>query len=59
MQALYEMYPEHNLFNEATDRLKMFDQVCGSNKIRETFSKQFKFADISKLWNDNQSFKEM
>jgi uncharacterized protein YbbC (DUF1343 family) len=57
VQALYEMYPEHDLFAEASDRHKMFDQVCGSNKIREIFSKRFKYADIEKLWNDNQSFR--
>jgi len=58
MQVLFEMYPQHNLFDEATDRLRMFDQVCGSNKIREAFSTRFKFADIEKLWNDNKSFRE-
>jgi uncharacterized protein YbbC (DUF1343 family) len=57
VQALYEMYPNQNLFDQAPDRHRMFDQVCGSNKIREAFTKRFKFSDIEKLWNDNEAFK--
>ena len=58
IQALFEMYPDHNLFNEAPDRLRMFDQVCGSNKIRENLVKRFKYTDIEKLWNGNQEFRK-
>jgi uncharacterized protein YbbC (DUF1343 family) len=57
MEALYELYPEQDLFKDAPGRHRMFDQVCGSDKIRLEFSKRFKYADIEKLWTDNKGYR--
>lgn len=52
MQELYKMYPDKNLFeqNIETKRLGMWDKVCGTDKIRKEFSKNFNVADIIDLW---------
>ena len=37
----------------------MFDLVCGTNKIRLEFSKNYKVADIKDYWDkDVDAFKE-
>lgn len=60
MQVHNEMYPDTNLFDLSKDRWKMFDKVCGSNYIREEFSKRFKYEDIKEYWNkDVEAFKEL
>jgi uncharacterized protein YbbC (DUF1343 family) len=55
------LYPEKNPFELANkNRLPMFDKVCGSDKVRELFTKNFKFSDVEKYWNkDVDSFKEL
>ena len=41
------------------NRWNMFDKVCGTNKIRIEFSKNYKVADIIDYWNkDVDAFKE-
>lgn len=36
----------------------MFDKVCGSNQIRERFSKNYHFDDIKDYWyKDVEDFK--
>lgn len=52
MEALAEMYPSHKAFATApVNRLSMFDKVTGSKKVRSTFSKNYRVADLLPLWN--------
>ncbi len=61
MQVNNELYPDKNPFKLCKpDRLKMFDKVCGSNKIREMFTKRFKYDDIKDYLNkDVESFRKL
>lgn len=61
MQELADMYPDKAVFKEGNSdakRYRMFDQVAGSKKIRELFSKNHKVSDILDYWNkDAADFK--
>ena len=61
MQVQTEMYPDKNPFKLASkQRLKFFDNVCGSSKVRELFSKNMKYDDIKEFLNkDVNEFKEL
>ena len=61
MQVLAEMYPDHKTFEHANkERFSMFDKVCGSDKIRTEFAKNYRVSDIIEYWNkDVESFKAM
>ena len=64
MEVLAEMYPDKHLLDEngqgtLGNRWRMFDLVCGTNKIRLEFSKNYKVADIKDYWDkDVDAFKE-
>ncbi|MCM1077642.1 MAG: DUF1343 domain-containing protein [Bacteroides sp.] len=60
MQELAEMYPDQKAFSKATpSRLNMFDKVCGSSKVRELFTKNYKVSDLAPFWNkDADSFRQ-
>ena len=60
IEAMHQLYPSHVLFSAETEkRNNMFDKVCGTNFIRENFSKQYKTDDILSYWRNNeQAFKE-
>lgn len=60
IEAMHQLYPSHVLFSAETEkRNNMFDKVCGTNFIRENFSKQYKADDILSYWrNKEQAFKE-
>lgn len=60
IEAMHQLYPSHVLFSAETEkRNNMFDKVCGTNFIRENFSKQYKIDDILSYWRNNeQAFKE-
>lgn len=60
IEAMHSLYPSHVLFSAETEkRNNMFDKVCGTNFIRENFSKQYKTDDILSYWRNNeQAFKE-
>lgn len=64
MEILAEMYPDKRLLDEngqgtLGNRWRMFDLVCGTNKIRLEFSKNYKVADIKDYWDkDVEAFKE-
>lgn len=64
MEILAEMYPDKRLLDEngqgtLGNRWRMFDLVCGTNKIRLEFSKKYKVADIKEYWDkDVDAFKE-
>lgn len=63
MEVMAEMYPDKRLLDEDGEgtlgkRWDMFDKVCGTSKIREMFSKNYKVADILDYWNkDVEAFK--
>ena len=61
LEAVAELYPEKKVFDNANQgRYRMFDQVCGTNYIRETFAKNNKYSDIREYWNkDVAAFKEL
>ena len=64
MEILAEMYPDKRLLDKngqgtLGNRWRMFDLVCGTNKIRLEFSKNYKVADIKDYWDkDVDAFKE-
>lgn len=61
MQELAKLYPEKRIFDTATDksRFDMFDKVCGTDKIRSLFSKNYQVSDMIDYWNkDADAFKE-
>lgn len=59
MQECHQLYPNKNPFSICSpSRLKMFDRVCGSKKIRAEFTKKFRVEDIEELWEVPQSFIE-
>lgn len=58
MQALHELYPQHNPF--AQGKNSSFDRVCGTDYVRKTFEKNFKAEDIRPYWfKDAESFKSL
>lgn len=61
MQELIAMYPEMQIFNEATEkRFNMFDKVSGSDFIRLTLSKNMRFDDIKDYWRkDEAAFRQL
>ena len=60
MQAIHELYPEHNPYEGTKERNRMTDQVCGTDKIRETFGQNFKVSDIEEYWmKDVKEFKKI
>ena len=59
MQAVNELYPEHNPFPGA-DRTRMFDIVCGTDYVRVTFGKRLLVEDIASYWSkDVEDFKAL
>ncbi len=61
MQVNNELYPDKNPFELAKPaRLKMFDKVAGTSKVREMFTKNMRYDDIKNfLHKDVKSFKEL
>ena len=59
MQALAEIYPDKKAFDVA-DGIGLFDKVCGTDYVREVFSKGYNFADIKEYWRkDEKSFRAL
>lgn len=61
MQELALLYPDHSVFEHADPkRFQMFDKVCGSNYIRERFSRRNRWKDIRDYWyKDAKLFKHL
>ncbi len=59
LEALIKMYPDKNPFELAKDnRLRMFDKVNGSDKVRELFTENYRYADVQDFLNkDAAEFK--
>ena len=59
MQAVNELYPEHNPFPENV-RTRMLDIICGTDYVRVTFGKRLRVEDIAPYWNkDADNFKAL
>ena len=60
LQELRKLHPEYNVFELcAQSRLSMFDKVCGTARIRKTFSETFSVESIQKIWDEDvDKFKE-
>ena len=59
LQECHKLWPDKNVFELCEkSRLDMFDKVCGTNKIRNEFSRTFKVESILPIWNkDIATFK--
>ncbi len=60
MQVHNELYPEKNPFKMAnTERIKFFDNVCGTDKVRKIFSEKMSYKDLEPFLNkDVEMFRE-
>lgn len=59
MQAIARLYPGRGAFEEA-DGVGLFDKVCGSDYVRKTFGKRYRFSDIEEYWRkDVGQFRQM
>lgn len=61
LQELAALYPQHDIFKEEkADRLRMFDNVCGSKQIRQLFSKRYQWSDAKAYWDkDVEAFRNL
>ncbi len=51
VQEMMRLWPERNWFELCNQkRFNMFDKVCGTGYIRETFGKNYKWDDIREYW---------
>lgn len=52
MQECHKLWPAKNVFELcAKSRLNMFDKVCGTDKIRNVFTKTFNVESIRPIWD--------
>lgn len=60
MQEIARLWPDHAVLAHADQsRFRMFDLVCGSKQIRERFSTNHRWEDISDYWNkDIEDFRK-
>ena len=59
MQAIHELYPEHNPFPGST-RNAMFDKVSGTDYVRKSFADRLKVADMCDFWmKDAEKFRAL
>ena len=54
MEVIATLYPDRKPFEVATG-IGLFDKVCGSSYIRETFSKSYDFDDIRDFWRKDEA----
>ncbi|HZW39826.1 MAG TPA: DUF1343 domain-containing protein [Ignavibacteriaceae bacterium] len=60
MQIHHELFPDKDIFKMSENRWGMFDKVNGTSKIREIFSKNYKYDDIKDYLNkDVESFRKL
>jgi uncharacterized protein YbbC (DUF1343 family) len=61
LQEHHILHPDKNPFELATPaRIRMFDRVAGTSKVRELFSQRMKFEDVEAFLNkDIESFKSV
>lgn len=59
MQAVAQLYPDRRAFEEA-DGVGLFDKVCGSDYVRNTFGENYRFSDIKEYWRkDVEPFRQI
>ena len=60
MQEIAALYPDRAVFAHAdSTRFRMFDKVCGSNRIREGFIRRNRWEDVRPYWyKDVERFKK-
>jgi uncharacterized protein YbbC (DUF1343 family) len=60
LQECHRLWPGKNVFELCDkDRLAMFDKVCGTDKVRKEFSRNFRVDSILGIWNqDTERFRE-
>lgn len=60
LQECFKLWPQKNVFELCEkSRIGMFDKVCGTDKVRKEFSKNFQVSSIYNLWmNSTESFKQ-
>ena len=59
MQAIVELYPDKKPF-EVANGVGLFDKVCGTDWIRNAFSKTYRFDTIKDYWRkDEKAFRTL
>jgi len=59
MQEVYALNPKYDFFKLAPSRVRMWNQVCGSDFISTELSKGYRVQNIQAYWHkDNEAFKE-
>ncbi len=52
LQAHHQLYPDKNVFELSdVNRLKMFDKVCGTDRIRKLLNGNFSVESINEIFN--------
>ncbi len=61
VQELMRMYPYKDVFGLCDQsRFGMFDKVCGSRRIRESFGVRYRWEDVRSYWyKDVESYRQM
>jgi len=51
VQEMHKLHPEFRLFEHcSSDRFRMFDQVCGTDRVRKAFGENYLVSDILGIW---------
>ena len=59
MQAVWELY-QKNPLAPGTDRISMFNKVCGTDFVSKKFGQTMKVSDIADFWSaDVPAFKAL
>jgi len=59
MQEMYDMNPKLDFFKLAPSRIRMWNQVCGTDYVYNEFSKGYRFDNIKAYWHkDDDAFKK-
>jgi uncharacterized protein YbbC (DUF1343 family) len=61
LELHHELYPEHDVFDEAgTGRLRMFDKVMGSDRVRKVFQEHYRYEVIREFFEQGaRDFREL
>ncbi len=59
LQEAHRLDPEFDPFRGREDRYRMFDQVCGSDRMRTSLMKDYNFKPLTTYWNGQaRNFRE-
>jgi uncharacterized protein YbbC (DUF1343 family) len=60
LQEAHKLDPSFDPFKGKEDRYRMFDMVCGSDRLRTSIMSNFSFKEIQEYWNrDVDRFREL